>query len=683
MKPSFWLAASASLAVLAGASAEAAPTAAPNAAPNASGDPTATPHYGTWGFDLTGRNTKVKPGDDFFSYANGAFIERTQIPPDRVRFGNFDVLTVLSENRVKAILESADKSTKIGAFYGAYMDEARVEALGYAPLKPDLERIAAAASRDELIPLISNPRGFHRPLFSLGISADAKSPSRYAVYSGSGGLGLPDKDYYLKPSFAEKKARYEAYVADMLTLIGWPDAAAKAKDVVAFETRLAEVSWERAQRRDRDKTYNAMTPDELAAYAPGFDFKRMLAAGDLSQVNRIVVSDNTAFPKKAAIFAETPLDTLKAWAAFGAVDTASPYLSSAFVQKNFEFRSKTLAGQPELRARWKRAVSAANSSLGEAVGEVYVARYFPPDSKAKMLALVGNIKTALSARINTLDWMSPETKTQAQDKLAHFTVKIGYPDHFRDYSKLDVKSDDLYGNMVRADAFEWNRDIARLNQPVDRTEWGMSPQTVNAYYNSTLNEIVFPAAILQPPFFDPKADPAVNYGGIGGVIGHEISHGFDDQGRKSNGEGVLKDWWTAEDAAKFEAKATRLGAQYESLDILPGEHINGKLTMGENIGDMGGLNLALDAYRASLKGKKAPVIGGLTGDQRVFFGWAQVWREKMRDDARIQQLHTDPHSPGQARVNGVVRNIDAWYRAFGVKPGDKLYVKPEDRVKIW
>jgi len=680
MKSSIWLAAAASsLAIAWSAQAADTPTPALN---------TASPHYGTWGFDLTGRNLATRPGDDFFAYANGTYIARTEIPTDRTRFGNFDQLSVLSENRVRGILEEAaqaptPKTAKIGAFYKAFMDEARVEQLGAAPIAPDLAQIKAAATRDDLVALMGDHTRMHRGLFGVGIGPDAKDPTHYAVQSGSGGLGLPDKDYYLKPAFAPIKAKYETYVAQMLTLAGWPDATARAKDVVAFETRLAEASWERAERRNRDKTYNPMTVDELAAYAPGFDFKRLLVASNLGPVNRIILSDNTAFPKKAAIFAETPLDTLKAWMAFGVADASAPYLSKPFVDAQFEFRSKTLGGQPEQRPRWKRAVAATNGALGEAVGEIYVERYFPAESKAKMLELVANVRAALSARIDKLDWMSADTKTAAQAKLAKFTVKIGYPDHFRDYSAVVVKPDDLYGSVLSAETADWNREVVRLNKPVDRTEWGMTPQTVNAYYNPSLNEIVFPAAILQPPFFDPKADPAVNYGGIGGVIGHEISHGFDDQGRKSNGDGVLKDWWTAKDAEGFNARADRLGAQYESFEILPSEHINGKLTMGENIGDMGGINLGLDAYHASLHGKPAPVLDGVTGDQRVFLGWAQVWREKIRDEALRQQLHTDPHSPAWARVNAVVRNVDAWYAAFDVKPGDKLYVAPADRVKIW
>ncbi|MES2921775.1 MAG: M13-type metalloendopeptidase [Verrucomicrobiota bacterium] len=658
------------------------------AATGATDDSPKAAAFGTWGFDLSGRNLSVRPGDDFFAYANGAYLDRTAIPADRVRFGNFDQLAILSETRVRGILEDAIKhpdeaNAKIGAYYAAYMDEELVEKTGIQPIAANLARIQACATRDELIAIMAKPGSLCGGLFGAGISADAKNPARYAVYVGSGGLGLPDKGYYLKPSFAAIKTKYEAYVTTLLTLIQWPEPAARAREIVAFETRLAEASWERAELRDRDKTYNLMSPADLTAHAPGFDFAGLLGGRGLAKVDRLIVSDKSAFPKKAAIFAETPMETLKAWAACGLANASAPFLTKAFVEAGFEFNAKTLAGQPEPLARWKRAVMSTNEALGEAVGQVYVARYFPAESRRQMLDLVNNIKSVLATRINNLDWMGDATKEAAQEKLAKLTVKIGYPDEFRDYSALVVKPDDLYGNVTRAIQFDWQRELDRLDKPVDRKEWGMPPQKVNAYYNATLSEIVFPAAILQPPFFDPKADPAVNYGGIGGVIGHEISHGFDDQGRKSNGDGVLQDWWTAEDAEHFNRLAERLGAQYERIEVLPGEFINGKLTMGENIGDMGGLNLALDAYHASLDGKPAPVLDGVTGVQRVFLSWAQIWRQKIRDEAQRKQINTDPHSPALARVNGVVRNIDAWYEAFDIKPGDKLYVKPEDRVKIW
>jgi putative endopeptidase len=644
--------------------------------------------FGIWGFDLAGRKDSVKPGDDFFTYANGTSLDKMVIPADRVRFGNFDALAIASEARVHTILEDAVKNSttenqKIGACYSAFMDEARVEKLGIQPIAPDLARVRGAKNREELIAIMADPAAMTGGIFAASISPDAKNPLKYAVYIGSGGLGLPDKDYYFNPRFAGIRTKYKTYLSTLLALIDWPEPAKSAKEILAFETKLAKASWDRAELRDRDKTYNLMTPAKLQAYAPGFDFAKIFEINGLSKVTSVIVSDNTAFPKKAAIFAETPIEILKTWMACGIAKAAAPFLSKAFVDASFEFNSKTLAGQPQPLARWKRGVTLTNGVLSEAVGKVYVARYFPEESKRQMLELVNNVRQVLSVRIDHLAWMSAATKKAAQEKLSKLAVKIGYPDQWRDYSALMMKDDDLYGNIVRSDIFDWNYDLARLNKPVDRKEWGMPPQTVNAYYNPTMNEIVFPAAILQPPFFDPKADPAVNYGGIGAVIGHEISHGFDDQGRKSDGNGVLKDWWTAEDSKKFEARAVRLGKQYESLEVLPGEHINGQLTMGENIGDMGGLNLAIDAYKASLHGKAAPVIDGTTGIQRVFYSWAQIWRQKIRDEALIKQVHTDPHSPASARVNGVVRNIDSWYEAFGVKPGDKLYVKPADRVKIW
>ncbi|MFL5296983.1 MAG: M13 family metallopeptidase [Phenylobacterium sp.] len=651
----------------------------------------ASPKYGTWGFDVSGMDSSVKPGDDFFKYANGKWAARTEIPGDRTRFGNFDKLSVLSENRVHAIAEDAaagklaDKDgAKIGAAYASFMNEALADKLGAQPIQPELAQVRAVKTKDQLTDLMakSNTTGFVSVL-PVGITIDAKNPQKYAVTTVTSGLGLPDRDYYLTPAFAEKKAKYQAYVQQMLTLAGWEKPAENAKAIVDFESKLAEAFWTRVERRDRDKTYNPMSPEELNKLTPGIDWKRYLAGNELAGVDRVIVTTNTAFPKVAAIYADTPLETLKAWEAFHVTDGAAAYLSKPFVDARFAFRGKELSGQPEQQPRWKRGVAFLDGVIGESLGRVYVARYFPPESKAKMLALVGDIRTALRARIEKLEWMGPDTKAKALQKLDQFTVKIAYPDKWRDYSKLVLKPDDLYGNVLRSSVYEWRRDVARLNGPVDKSEWGMTPQTVNAYYNSVNNEIVFPAAILAPPFFDPNADPAINYGGIGGVIGHEISHGFDDQGRKSDGHGVLTDWWTAEDATKFKAQTDRLGAQYSAFEPLPGAHVIGGLTMGENIGDMGGLSLALDAYHTSLHGKPAPVIDGLTGDQRVFLGWAQVWREKIRDETLRQRLVTDPHSPALYRVNGTIRNIPGWYQAFGVKEGDKLYVAPDQRVRIW
>lgn len=659
----------------------------------AAGDATSleSPRYGAWGFDISGMDTTAKPGDDFYKFANGTWEAKTQIPSDRVRYGNFDKLAELSEARTRAIIEAAaaDKAAtgekaKIGAAYRAFMDEATIEKLDSKPIQPWLDGVKKIKTKDEFTALMGKSSTTpYADLISLGISVDAKNPQRYAVYAGTGGTSLPDRDYYLDAKFADKKAAYLIYVEKMLTLAGWPKPAENAKAVVDFETKLAEASWTRVERRNRDKTYNPATLAELQAMTPGYDWNRYLVGTELPKLDRVIVTTNTSFPKYAKIYADTPLETLKAWQAFKVTDGAAPMLSKRFADAQFEFRNKTLAGQPEQRPRWKRAVGQVNGMLGEAVGKEYVAAYFPPESKAKMLSLVGDIRTALKTRIDNLDWMGPETKVKAQDKLAKFTVKIGYPDKWRDYSKLEIKEGDAYGNMIRTGAWDYRHDVERLNQPVDKSEWGMTPQTVNAYYNSVNNEIVFPAAILQAPFFHPDADPAINYGGIGGVIGHEIGHGFDDQGRKSDGDGVLRDWWTAEDAAKFNAQADRLGAQYSAFEPFPGMHVNGKLTMGENIGDMAGLTLGLEAYHLSLKGQPAPVLDGFTGDQRIYLGWAQVWRGKSRDDALKQQIASDPHSPGYYRVNGTIRNQPGWYSAFDVKPGDKLYIAPEDRVKIW
>jgi putative endopeptidase len=515
------------------------------------------------------------------------------------------------------------------------------------------------------------------------VSEDAKDPTHNTLSASQAGLGLPDRDYYLKDAFKDKKAKYRDYVARLLDMVGWPDPQRHADAIVALETRIAEASWSRAESRDRDKTYNPVTPAELDAYAPGFPWSAWLEAAQVGGAARIVVRQKSAFPKLATIFADTPVETLQAWAAVRVVDQTAPYLSKRFVEARFAFRNRELGGQPEDRPRWKRATQLVNGSLGESLGAEYVARHFPPQSKAKMEELVGQVKLALRGRIERLQWMTPETKAKALEKLSRFGVKIGYPNKWRDYSALKIDPDDLVGDVRRATGFRWAEAVAKLAKPVDPEEWGMTPQTVNAYYTTTRNEIVFPAAILQAPFFDPDADMAINYGGIGGVIGHELTHGFDDQGRKSDGHGVLTDWWQPADVDKFQAEANKFGAQYDAYAVAPGVNVKGAQTMGENIADLGGILLALDAYRASLDGRPAPVLDGYTGDQRVFLGWAQVWRAKARPDALKQQTTSDSHSPARFRVDGPMRNIDAWYDAWGVKPGDKLYLKPEDRARIW
>ena len=688
-----WLAAAAAAAL-----STAAPALAADASPASTAATTAaaaslteTPRMGPWGFDMAGRDTAIAPGKDFFKYANGAYVDRLEIPPDRSRYGAFDRLQELSQNRMRAVLEAAaadpaatGERAKVGAFYRSFMDDKRLETVGTKPLAAELAQVRAARNKSDIARLMGHGQlGFGGSFFGPGISDDAKEPMRYAVYLGQAGLGLPNRDYYLKPEFAPKLAAYQAYVAQILTLAGWSDPQGAAKAIVAMETEIARVSWTLEDRRDDSKTYNPIPTAELAGFAPGFDWAAFLDGAELGKVQRIVLQENTAIPKIAAIYARTPLATLKAWEAFSIADQAAPYLSAAFVQAHYEFREKTLQGQPQQRARWKRGVGLVDGQMGEALGKLYVAQYFPPESKAKMLELVSGIREAMKVRIEKLDWMSQPTKTKALEKLSKLTVKIGYPDKWRDYSALEIKETDLYGNVERASAFEWNYQLARLDKPVDRTEWGMTPPTVNAYYQPTRNEIVFPAAILQPPFFDPQGDPAVNFGGIGGVIGHELTHAFDDQGRKSDGDGKLTDWWTAEDAAKFDARAEVLGKEYSAFQALPGAYVNGKQTMGENIADLGGLLLAVDAYHASLKGQPAPVIDGMTGDQRVFLGWAQVWRGKLREDRLRQLLVVDVHSPNEARVDVPVRNIDTFYQAFGVKPGDAMYVPPGERARIW
>jgi putative endopeptidase len=652
---------------------------------------TVAQRFGTWGVDLSGMDTSVKPGDDFFSYVNGTAVKNMVIPADKTSIGSFVVLRDLSEARSKAIVTGLAARTdvsgddaKIAAVYNAYMDEAAVEKLGIAPLKPRLAAIKAIKSKAEMARYMGTTSGtFGSAFFNPYVASDEKNPKVQVLLIAQGGLGLPDRDYYLKDSFADKTAKYETYIADMLRLVGYANPEQSAKDILALESKIAEVHWTRIERRDSTKTYNPMTKGELAAYAPGFDWNGFLDGAHASHASKIIVNENTAFPKIAKIFADTPLETLKAWETFRTADQAAPNLSKAFADRAWEFRSRDLSGAQAQRPRWKRAIGAVEGSLGEALGRTYVATYFPPDSKAKMETLVGDLRAALKVRIDNLTWMSDATKVKAQDKLAKFKVKIGYPEKWRDYSGLTVKANDLYGNAERSGIFDWAYQTAKIDKPTDPLEWGLTPQTVNAYYSPTENEIVFPAAILQPPFFDPDADPAVNYGGIGGVIGHEIGHGFDDQGRNYDGNGVLTDWWTAEDAAKFKVQATKLGAQYDAFEVLPGVHVQGGLTMGENIGDLAGNLLGLDAYRLSLKGQPAPVLDGFTGDQRVFLGFSQIWRAKYRDDTLKQQVTADPHSPAVFRVIGPVRNIDAWYDAFGVKPGDKYYVKPEDRVRIW
>lgn len=656
--------------------------------------PTAANSYGTWGFDTDGMDRAVQPGQDFFRYVSGAWADDTKIPADRSNYGNFAVLRDLSEARVRGLVEGyklGDPATdgdqaKIAALYAGFMDEAAIEALGTQPLAPKLEAIRAANDKTAFATLMGAQQGdFGRSLFGLGVSDDQRDPDRYALYLSQSGLGLGDREMYLGKSFAPQRERYQAYIAQMLTLAGWDNPEQNAKAILAMETRIAEAHWTRAESRDRNKTYNPLQLAEFERSAPGFPWASFFRGAGADQATKAVVRQNTAIPKIAAIYASTDLTTLQAWQAFNTIDSAASLLPRAFADAEFEFRSRFLSGQPEQRQRWKRGVALAESTMGEAIGRDYVQLYFPQDAKAKMDELVSNVKLAMGARLDALDWMSPETKVEAKAKLQNFGLKIGYPEKWRDYSGLQITNADVFGNAQRSQQFEWDYRRARIGQQVDKAEWGMTPQTVNAYYSPVKNEIVFPAAILQAPFFDPDADPAVNYGAIGGVIGHEIIHGFDDQGRKSDGKGELRDWWSAEDARKFEAQAAKLGAQYEAYAFpqVPDMRINSKVAMGENIGDLGGITIALEAYRRSLEGKPAPVIDGFTGEQRLFLGWGQIWRTLWRDDALRQQLVNGTHSPGQIRAFAPLRNVDAWYEAFDIKPTDALWIAPEDRVRIW
>jgi putative endopeptidase len=665
----------------------------------------AKPQYGSWGFDAAGADMAAKPGDDFFRYANGAWLDRVQIPADKPAYSLRLAMSDLTEQRLHDLVEEAAKKAepkpvtidgKVGAFYKSFMDEGRIAKAGASTIKDKLAEIQSAKTRDALAALMGRQnQDFHGGIFGVFIDVDIKDPKHYAVYLGQQGLGLPDRDYYLKADFATQKGKYQAYVAQLLHLLDWPDADKRATEVVGFETKIAEASWTKTQQRDPIATYNAMSIVELESLAPNFAWRALLAQAGLGQIERVVVAEKSAFPKFAQIYNETPLEVLQAWQAFNVADHAAPYLSKAFVDALFEMRNKTLSGQAEQRVRWKRGVHAVSGgdygagdrsdrfgNLGWAVGQLYSAKYFPPAAKAKIEELVANLKIAMHERIKGLDWMGEATKVQALKKLDTYNIKVGYPNKARDYAKVEIRDDDLVGNVRRAAAADWAFYVQRLPGPVDMSDWGMTPQTNDAY-NGSLRDIVFPAGILQPPMFDANADPAINYGAIGAVIGHELTHGFDDQGRKFDSEGKLNDWWTAEDAKTFEARAAVLGAQYSKFEPLPGAKVNGELTMGENIADLGGLTIALDAYRASLKGKPAPVIDGLTGDQRVFLGWAQAWRGKLRDDAIRRQVVSDPHSPRQYRVNGVMRNIDAWYDAFSVKPEEKMFVDPKERVRIW
>ncbi|MBL4617030.1 MAG: M13 family peptidase [Robiginitomaculum sp.] len=651
-----------------------------------------TPELGEFGLDMSVMDVSVKPGNDFYRYVNGKWLDSFEIPADRTSYGSFTVLSDRSEKQVRAIIQDAAKANaasgsmkqKIGDLYASFMDQESINAKGLSGLQSDLDLIAAASTHYDIVRQMARRDMAANRLFGGFVNLDSKNPTAYAYYMSHAGLGLPNRDYYLDQDERSVSLRegYQAHIANMLTLANIKDAAAKAETIFALETKIAKAHWDKLERRNRDLTYNKMTLVELEEFAPGYPWALDMEVSG-ADVTEMVLRENTAFPVLAKLFADTSVADWKDYLTFHLLSSNSANLPTAFDEENFAFFGKQLSGQQEMRDRWKRAVALVNRSVGEAVGQVYVERHFPPASKKQMDELVVNLRIAVGQRIDGLAWMSDDTKVEAHAKLAAFTPKIGYPDRWKDYSSMSIDRDDLLANTKAARVWQWNDQISNLGKPIDKSAWFMNPQRVNAYYSPTRNEIVFPAAILQAPFFDPAADPAINYGGIGAVIGHEIGHGFDDQGSKSDGTGKLRNWWTDEDKAAFEARTGDLGEQYSQFSPLEGHYVNGKFTMGENIGDLGGLTFALNAYRISLNGQPSPVLHGLTGEQRLFMAWAQVWRAKYRDEAMINRLKGAPHSPPEYRTNGVVRNIDAWYEAFDIKEGDAMYLPPEKRVRIW
>ncbi len=646
------------------------------------------------GLDTGNVDATVRSQDDFYRHVNGRWLDRTVIPEDKASYGAFTELADKAEADLRTIIEAAASraaepgsvAQQVGDLYASFMDDARAERLGAAPVQAELRKIDAITTLEgvalESGALSAIDAG--GPINS-SIDGDAKDPATPVVYLGQGGTALPNRDYYLQddPKFAEIRAKYLQFLETVFTLAGRPNGAADARSVLELETALARIQWTPVESRDALKTYNKFLFADLPKEMPGFDWAAWARPQGLDRAADVVVRQPSFFKSFAAMAPSTPLPTWKAWLAAHYLIASAPYLSAPFVNASFELFGRTISGQPALRERWKRGVSLLDDDIGMAVGRLYVEKTFPPDAKARMQKMVGNLLEAYRRSITTLDWMTPETKKQALEKLAKFTTKIGYPDKWRDYKGLVIARDGLLGNVERAKRFETDYQVAKLGKPVDRTEWVMTPQTVNAYNNASMNEIVFPAAILQAPFFDFTADDAVNYGAIGSVIGHEIGHGFDDQGRHYDGDGALREWWTAADAAEFEKRAQKLVEQYNAASPLPGLHVNGQLTLGENIGDLGGVSIAYEAYRISLAGGTAPVIDGLTGDQRFFAGWAQIWRGKFREADVRRRILIDPHAPPAFRVNIPLSNIDGFYEAFDVKAGDGMYRPPADRVQIW
>ncbi|MGN7159886.1 M13 family metallopeptidase [Sphingomonas sp. SAFR-052] len=660
-------------------------TAAVPAPPPAEPAPAPKPEIGDFGFDVAGMDRSVKPGDNFYKYANGTWEKITPIPADKSNYGMFTALDDLSKSRTRELLDAAknDPNSKIGTAYATYLDQAAIEAKGLAPIQPWLTEIKALKSKAGYAALAAkaSQAGVGAP-FGAYVGPDDKQPSVYALQTAQAGLGMPDRDYYLSTDakLVEQRKAYQAHLAKMLTLAGEPDAAARAAAIVAFETRIAKAHWTRIESRDANKTYNKMTVADLQRRAPGFDFATYFR-GLGANTTDVIVAQPTAFTGMAKVIGGAPLSVLKDQLLVRSLDNFSGVLPKAFDQENFAFYGTVLSGTPEQEERWKRAVDFTSDAVADDVSQAYVAKYFPPATKAAADTLVRNVTEAMGRRIDNLDWMAPETKAKARAKLAAFTPKIGYPDQWRDMSNLTITPGDAFGNMLRANQWQQRYNVQHLGKPIQKWEWFMTPMTVNAYANPVMNEIVFPAAILQPPFFDPNADPAVNYGAIGAVIGHEISHHFDDQGRKYDVNGSLTDWWTAEDVKRFEERTAALVKQYDAYEPLPGLHVKGELTLGENIADLAGLTAAWDAYtHAYPNDQKA--IDGFTPEQRFYLGWAQVWRRSYREANLRQRLLTDPHSPSEQRA-WVVRNLDPWYKGYTPAAGEYLFLPPEQRVRIW
>ena len=647
--------------------------------------------YGKWGFDLSGMDLSVRPGDDFAQYATGNAIKRIVIPSDRGGYGSFDRLSEMSERRIRAIVEDrlspfsrSPDGARIRGLYESFMDLHARDGLDVKPLLPKLSRIRSIQNQSDLARYMGETSfGFGASVFTLSVTDDAKSPGRYVLTLGQGGLGLPDRDYYLTPAFSTQLKAYRAYVAQLLRMSGYPHPEEDGDKVVDFEVRVATASWTSTEQRDRIKSYNPMSLTALSSYAPGFDWSAFFSGSGTGKARQVVVVENTAVARIAGIFQHESLETLKAWEAFQTIDQASVYLSSRFNDVYFNFHQKLLMGLQADSPPWSKAVGVVHRQLGDALGRAYVATYVPADTKPKVEAIVADLHEAMRVRIINATWMTDQTKSEALAKLARFQVKVAFPDHWQDYSQLRISPSDLFGNLERSNAFEWKRQISRIDGRIEPDDWLTKPYLVNAFFSPTRNEIIFPAAILQPPFFDPNADPAMNYGAIGSVIGHEITHGFDDQGRHYDRNGVLREWWTPADAKEFDKRADSLVRQYSRLSVSPGITVNGELTLGENIADLGGLLVALDAYHLHLKHQDAPILDGLSGDQRFFLAWAQVWESRYTPELQKRLATTDLHSPDRFRAAQAVRNVDGWYKAFGVTKDDKGFIPPDERTRIW